>query len=45
MKTISIAYGAAIIAAALATPAMSITVPSGTYSGYSADGNPGPRCS
>ena len=40
MKTISIAYGAAIIAAALATPAMSITVPSGTYSGTSADGNP-----
>jgi hypothetical protein len=39
MKTIIIAYGAAIIAAALATPAMSTPPAPGTYAGTSADGN------
>jgi hypothetical protein len=40
MKTIIYACGAAIIAAALATPAMAQQeVPSGTYAGTSADGN------
>lgn len=38
MKTITYACGAAIVAAALTTPAMA-QVPSGTYAGTSADGN------
>lgn len=40
MKTIFIAYGAAVIAAALATPAMSTPPVSGTYAGTSSDGSP-----
>jgi hypothetical protein len=41
MKTITYACGAAIIAAALATPAMAqnTSIPQGTYAGTSADGN------
>lgn len=42
MKTITYACGAAIIAAALATPAMAqgvTDIPHGTYAGTSADGN------